>query len=38
MVVDLDSFESIRNFVSEFNQKNVPLDVLINNAGMHPYG
>lgn len=32
--IDLSSFESIRNFVSEFNQKHKHLDVLLNNAGV----
>ncbi|KAH8554108.1 hypothetical protein BGW37DRAFT_243512 [Umbelopsis sp. PMI_123] len=32
--LDLNSLESIRNGVEEFNALNLPLDVLINNAGL----
>eukprot|EP01112_Ceratiomyxa_fruticulosa_P012977 TRINITY_DN3623_c0_g1_i1.p1 TRINITY_DN3623_c0_g1~~TRINITY_DN3623_c0_g1_i1.p1 ORF type:complete len:344 (-),score=57.93 TRINITY_DN3623_c0_g1_i1:68-1099(-) len=32
--LDLGSFESILNFVNEFNQMNIPLHVLMNNAGV----
>ena len=37
MVVDLNSFESIRTFIQEFNSKNIQLDVLVNNAGAVNY-
>eukprot|EP01132_Coremiostelium_polycephalum_P008235 gene8235-10121_t len=39
MKLDLGSFASIRNFVKEFKQLNLPLDILINNAGIYgpPY-
>jgi NAD(P)-dependent dehydrogenase (short-subunit alcohol dehydrogenase family) len=33
--LDLNSLESIRNAVEEFNALNLPLDVLINNAGVY---
>jgi len=32
--LDLGSFASIKNFVSEFHEKNLPLHILINNAGV----
>ncbi len=37
MALDLESFVSIRKFVNAFNQKNIQLDVLVNNAGMFPW-
>ena len=37
MALDLSSFESIRNFVDEFNKNNIRLDVLVNNAGIFPW-
>ncbi|KAN0027184.1 hypothetical protein ACTFIU_009871 [Dictyostelium citrinum] len=34
MKMDLSSFESIKDFVKEFNELNEPLDILVNNAGL----
>jgi light-dependent protochlorophyllide reductase len=34
MLLDLDSFESIQQFVKEFHAKKYPLHLLINNAGI----
>ncbi|KAM9971896.1 hypothetical protein ACTFIW_011884 [Dictyostelium discoideum] len=34
MKMDLSSFESIKEFVKEFNELNEPLDILVNNAGL----
>ncbi|KAK5575250.1 hypothetical protein RB653_010507 [Dictyostelium firmibasis] len=34
MRMDLSSFESIKDFVKEFNEMNEPLDILVNNAGV----
>lgn len=34
LVCDLSSFESVRTCAEEFNKLNVPLDALINNAGV----
>jgi NAD(P)-dependent dehydrogenase (short-subunit alcohol dehydrogenase family) len=36
MALDLSSFDSVRTFCEEFNAKNIPLHVLINNAGLFP--
>lgn len=37
MEVDLKNFRSIKKFVNEFSLKNIPLNLLINNAGIfHP--
>ena len=33
MLLDLSSMQSIRNFASRFLQRNLPLNILINNAG-----
>ncbi|KAK5579120.1 hypothetical protein RB653_008799 [Dictyostelium firmibasis] len=35
MKLDLSSFDSIKEFVNQFKQLNIPLDVLINNAGIY---
>ncbi|KAN0024341.1 hypothetical protein ACTFIV_008747 [Dictyostelium citrinum] len=35
MKLDLSSFESIKEFVLQFKQLNLPLDLLINNAGIY---
>ncbi|XP_038876602.1 short-chain dehydrogenase TIC 32 A, chloroplastic-like isoform X2 [Benincasa hispida] len=37
MVLDLSSLNSVMNFVSEFESLNLPLNVLINNAGRFCY-
>nr|CAD1818840.1 unnamed protein product [Ananas comosus var. bracteatus] len=34
MVLDLSSMSSIRNFAENFNSQNLPLNILINNAGI----
>lgn len=34
MHLDLSSYKSIRQFVDEFKSKNIPLHILINNAGL----
>lgn len=34
MLLDISSFESIRTFVDDFHKLNLPLNVLINNAGV----
>ena len=34
MLVDLSSFRSVKDFAEAFREKNLPLHVLINNAGM----
>lgn len=36
MLLDLSSMQSIRNFASRFLQRNLPLNILINNAGILP--
>ena len=40
MILDLASLESTKNFTESFKQRNLPLDILICNAGigMVPYG
>ena len=40
MILDLGSLESTKNFIENFKQKNLPLHILICNAGifMVPYG
>ena len=40
MHLDLSSLKSVRDFVVKFKERNLPLNILINNAGiMHtPYG
>ena len=40
MIFDLGSLESTKNFIENFKQRNLPLDILICNAGigMVPYG
>lgn len=39
MKLDLASLRSVRAFVSEFRKKNLPLHILINNAGIFsPHG
>ncbi|CAF1395718.1 unnamed protein product [Adineta steineri] len=35
MKLDLSSFDSIRRFVDDFHRKNLPLNLLINNAGVY---
>lgn len=34
MKLDLGSFESTKNFIESFKQKNLPLHILICNAGI----
>ena len=34
MLVDLGSFRSVKDFTVAFREKNLPLHVLINNAGI----
>jgi len=34
MRIDLADLESVRSFVSDFNDKNLPLHILVNNAGI----
>ena len=34
MVLDLSSFRSTKDFTVAFKEKNLPLHILINNAGM----
>ena len=34
MLVDLSSFRSVKDFTVAFREKNLPLHVLINNAGI----
>ena len=40
MILDLASLESTKNFTENFKQRNLPLSILICNAGigMVPYG
>ena len=40
MILDLGSFRSTKDFTIAFKEKNLPLHVLINNAGVAlvPYG
>ena len=40
MILDLASLESTKNFIENFKQKNLPLHLLICNAGvaMVPFG
>ena len=34
MLVDLSSFRSVKDFTVAFREKNLPLHILINNAGI----
>ena len=34
LIVDLASFSSVKDFVRTFREKNLPLHILINNAGI----
>ena len=34
LLVDLASFSSVKDFVRTFKEKNLPLHILINNAGV----
>ena len=34
MKLDLASFKSVRDFTIAFKEKNLPLNLLVNNAGM----
>ena len=40
MILDLASFRSTKDFTVAFKEKNLPLHILINNAGLfgHPQG
>ena len=40
LILDLSSFQSTKDFVRTFKEKNLPLHILINNAGTFaiPYG
>lgn len=33
MQLDLESFDSVRSFVDNFRKKEIPLHILVNNAG-----
>lgn len=35
MQLDLSSYASVKEFVEEFKKKQLPIDILINNAGMY---
>ena len=34
MLLDLSSFQSTKQFTEAFKQKNLPLDILVNNAAV----
>ena len=34
MQLDLSSFRSVQGFVAAFKEKNLPLNILVNNAGV----
>ena len=34
MIVDMSLMESVRNFVKEFEKRNLPLHILVNNAAI----
>ena len=34
MLVDLASFQSVKQFLTAFKERNLPLHILINNAGV----
>ena len=34
LLVDLASFSSVKDFVRTFKEKNLPLHILVNNAGI----
>ena len=38
MELDIGSFEKIRSFVQKFRAKDLPLHILMNNAGIHVPG